>query len=163
MLIMAVATVLLIDGRLSSYRCTLAKTCKHVLCFPHTVWLNCYIHIQKFLYKGRKKYDRINIVRVIWMRCMNKGKEEYDKSSVFRCRRHIVCVYKVQQPCNAKSRELYRVAAWNITGGFKRSNLKGTGENRRQDWILPSIFSQPADTFSKHLGDIKKAGISLCK
>ena len=87
---------------------------------------------------------------------MNKGKEEYDKSSVFRCRRHIVCVYKVQQPCNAKSRELYRGAAWNITGGFKRSNLKGTGENRRQDWILPSIFSQPADTFSKHLGDIKK-------
>ena len=41
-LIVAAATVLLIDGRLSSYRCTLAKTCKHVLCFPYTVWLNCY-------------------------------------------------------------------------------------------------------------------------
>ena len=41
-LIVAAATVLLIDGLLSSYRCTLAKTCKHVLCFPHTVWLNCY-------------------------------------------------------------------------------------------------------------------------
>ena len=27
---------------LSAYRCPLAKTCRHVLCFPYTVWLNCY-------------------------------------------------------------------------------------------------------------------------
>ena len=48
-------------------------------------------------------------------------------------------------------------AAWSITGGFKaEADLEGTGENSAQDWILPSIFSQPADTFSKHLGDIKQ-------
>ena len=46
-LIVAAATVLLIDGRLSSYRCTLAKTCRHVLCFLHTVWLSVTEYSQK--------------------------------------------------------------------------------------------------------------------
>ena len=29
------------EQALTAYRCPLAKTCKHVFCFPYTVWLNC--------------------------------------------------------------------------------------------------------------------------
>ena len=68
-LIVAAATVLLINGRLSSYRCTLAKTCKHVLCFPHTVWLNCYekekrIEINFLTNKKRMIKWKSNSVRI---------------------------------------------------------------------------------------------------
>uniref|UniRef100_UPI003AB99EFA hypothetical protein n=2 Tax=[Ruminococcus] torques TaxID=33039 RepID=UPI003AB99EFA len=40
---------------LSTYRCPLAKTCKHVLCFPNTIWLNCCVKVLRFS-KNLDKY-----------------------------------------------------------------------------------------------------------